>query len=108
MKRVTIRVPATTANLGPGFDAFGCALKLYTDVTFEERLAAKELCHMGQPSMVSSVTNCEKRTIGTNGGFGYRSINEAYDIALMDSMILAQWICGQKTKKSAKRQKISY
>ena len=78
------------------------------NATFEERLAAKELCHMGQPSMVSSVTNCEKRTIGTNGGFGYRSINEAYDIALMDSMILAQWICGQKTKKSAKRQKISY
>ena len=36
MKRVTIRVPATTANLGPGFDAFGCALNLYTDVTFEE------------------------------------------------------------------------
>ena len=36
MKHVTIRVPATTANLGPGFDAFGCALSLYTDVTFEE------------------------------------------------------------------------
>ena len=36
MKRVTIRVPATTANLGPGFDAFGCALSLYTYVTFEE------------------------------------------------------------------------
>ena len=78
------------------------------NATFEERLAAKELCHMGQPSMICSVTNCEKRAIGTNGGFGYRSINEAYDIALMDSMILAQWICGQKTKRSAKRQKISY
>ena len=36
MNRVTIRVPATTANLGPGFDAFGCALSLYTDVTFQE------------------------------------------------------------------------
>ena len=36
MTRVTIRVPATTANLGPGFDAFGCALSLYTEVTFEE------------------------------------------------------------------------
>ena len=36
MKKVTVRVPATTANLGPGFDAFGCALSLYTDVTFEE------------------------------------------------------------------------
>lgn len=78
------------------------------NATFEERLAAKELCHMGQPSMICSVTNCEKRAIGTNGGFGYRSINEAYDIALMESMILAQWICGQKTKRSAKRQKISY
>lgn len=78
------------------------------NATFEERLAAKELCHMGQPSLICSVTNCEKRAIGTNGGFGYRSINEAYDIALMDSMILAQWICGQKTKKSVKRQKISY
>ena len=36
MKKVTVRVPATTANLGPGFDAFGVALNLYTDVTFEE------------------------------------------------------------------------
>ncbi len=43
MKRCTIRVPATTANLGPGFDAFGCALKLYTDVTFEETEAGLEI-----------------------------------------------------------------
>lgn len=76
--------------------------------TFEERLAGKELCHKGQPSLVNSVTNCEKRTIGSNGGFGYRSINEGYDIALMDSMILAQWYCGQRTKATVKRQKISY
>ena len=43
MKPVTIRVPATTANLGPGFDAFGCALKLYTDVTFEETESGLEI-----------------------------------------------------------------
>ena len=78
------------------------------NASFEERLAAKELCHMGQPSLADSVTNCEKRQIGSNGGFGYKSINEAYDIALMDSMILAQWMCGQKTKSTVKRQKISY
>jgi phage terminase large subunit-like protein len=76
--------------------------------SFEERLAAKELCHKGQPSLTNSVTNCEKRQIGSNGGFGYKSINDAYDIALMDSMILAQWVCGQKTKKTVTRQKISY
>ncbi len=43
MKRVTIRVPATTANLCPGFDAFGCALSLYTDVTFEETPCGLEI-----------------------------------------------------------------
>lgn len=35
MNPVTIRVPATTANLGPGFDCFGCALKLYNTLAFE-------------------------------------------------------------------------
>ncbi len=78
------------------------------NASFEERLAMKQICHMGQPSMVNSVTNCEKRPIGSNGGFGYRSINESYDIALMDSMILAQWMCGTKTKQNVVRQKFSY
>lgn len=36
MKTVTVRVPATTANLGPGFDSFGCALNLYTHVTITQ------------------------------------------------------------------------
>ena len=43
MKKVTVRVPATTANLGPGFDAFGCALSLHTDVTFEETESGLEI-----------------------------------------------------------------
>jgi homoserine kinase len=30
--RVSVRVPATSANLGPGFDALGLALALYNDV----------------------------------------------------------------------------
>ena len=33
-RSVTIRVPATTANLGPGFDCLGLALDLWNDVTF--------------------------------------------------------------------------
>ncbi|QFY06735.1 homoserine kinase [Nonomuraea phyllanthi] len=32
MKTVRIRVPATSANLGPGFDALGLALSLYDEV----------------------------------------------------------------------------
>ena len=78
------------------------------NAVFEERLSRKELVHMGQQSLVQSVTNCDKRLIGTNGGFGYKSINDSYDISLMDSMILAQWICGAKTKTVTKRQRVSY
>lgn len=33
---VRIKVPATTANIGPGFDSLGCALSLYAIVDFEE------------------------------------------------------------------------
>jgi len=33
--RVTVQVPATTANLGPGFDCLGLALTIYNEVTIE-------------------------------------------------------------------------
>ena len=31
-----VRVPATTANLGPGFDTLGMALELYDEILVEE------------------------------------------------------------------------
>lgn len=34
-RRVTVRVPATTANLGPGFDCAGMALDIWNEVTVE-------------------------------------------------------------------------
>ncbi len=34
MVKCTVRVPATTANLGPGFDSVGCAFTLYNTLTF--------------------------------------------------------------------------
>lgn len=33
MQSVTVRVPASTSNLGPGFDTLGLALQLHNDVT---------------------------------------------------------------------------
>ena len=62
MKSVTIRVPATTANLGPGFDSFGCALQLYTDVTFEETECGLEITGCDQeftgPDNLAYVAYC--------------------------------------------------
>ena len=37
MHQVTVRVPASTSNLGPGFDCLGIALRLYNDVTVSRR-----------------------------------------------------------------------
>jgi homoserine kinase len=36
MLKVKVRVPATTANLGAGFDCLGLALELYTTLEMEE------------------------------------------------------------------------
>jgi len=33
MQKVTVRIPASTSNLGPGFDCLGIALRLYNNVT---------------------------------------------------------------------------
>lgn len=34
--KVKVRVPATTANIGPGFDCLGLALPIYNEITIEE------------------------------------------------------------------------
>lgn len=73
---------------------------------FEQGLFAKNICHKAQPSLVNVVTNCEKRAIGTNGGFGYKSIKDGADITLLESVIFAYWSCAKF--KKAKKQKVSY
>jgi len=37
MQQVTVRVPASTSNLGPGFDCLGVALRIYSQVTISRR-----------------------------------------------------------------------
>lgn len=74
---------------------------------FEQLLSSKTLKHCEQPAVTQTITNCEKRPIGSGGGFGYKSIKIGADIVLMDSMILATW--GLKAfKKTKSSQKIVY
>ena len=74
---------------------------------FEQAVVQKEITHMGQPSLRNSVTNCEKRAIGSNGGFGFKSISDLYDIAIMDSAILAHWLAATQ-KDDIPQQSIDY
>jgi phage terminase large subunit-like protein len=73
---------------------------------FEQGIYRGRIVHFGQPSMEAVATNCEKRNIGSSGGFGYRSQIEDLDISLLDSAMLAYWLASEAKPK--KKQKISY
>lgn len=73
---------------------------------FEQGINQQKICHANQLSLKQSVTNCEKRAIGTNGGFGYKSLRDDIEVSLLDSVVLAYWICSESKEK--KTQKISY
>lgn len=73
---------------------------------FKQGIDQQAFCHAGQPSLEQVASNCEKRLIGTGGGFGYKSLKEDIEIALLDSVILAHWACA--TSKEKKKQKVSY
>lgn len=76
------------------------------NAAFELALSQATVIHMQQTAAEQVITNCEKRAIGSNGGFGYRSLLEGADISILDSMILAHWICS--VSKEKKKQRIVY
>lgn len=76
------------------------------NAVFEQGLFQGTICHANQPSLAQSASNCEKRAIGANGGFGYRSIKDGVEISLLDSAILAYWKCAESKEK--KKQKARY
>ena len=55
----------------------------------EQGIYKKQLQHMGQPSLAAVVTNCERRAIGSGGGFGWKPIQSGADISLMEAAALA-------------------
>ena len=77
------------------------------NTVFDMAMEQGSFQHMHQSAVTQVVTNCERRKIGANGGLGYQSSLEGADIALLDSMILAHWICTE-TKAEKKKQHIDY
>lgn len=77
------------------------------NAAFENGIFSGKLLRMDQPSLTAAVTNCEKRAIGNNGGFGFKSIKVGVDIALLDSVALAYWSALEHKDKPAV-QRIGY
>ena len=73
---------------------------------FETAIANKTLCHNGQPALRQSVTNCKHRAIGSGGGYGYQTLDDDIEVALMESAVLATHACA--TAKEARKQRVGY
>jgi homoserine kinase len=65
-RSVTVRVPATTANLGPGFDTLGLALALYDELTVtvrEQPGATVQVTGVGEGEVPTDESNLVVRAI---------------------------------------------
>lgn len=63
-KKVVVKVPATTANLGPGFDVLGMALNLYNEVEIEESSENKiEIYGEGENTLPRDSNNLVFQTV---------------------------------------------
>ncbi len=89
----------------PVLPKVGEVIKAYS--LWEQGIANGNIVHMEQSAATQVITNCDKRAIGSKGGFGYTSQLEGADISILDSMVMAHWQCVEcKTEKRI--QKISY
>lgn len=73
---------------------------------FETAIANQTLCHKGQPGLRQSVTNCKHRAIGSGGGYGYQTLDDDIEVALIESAVLATHACS--TFKEVKKQRVGY
>lgn len=73
---------------------------------FEQGVSQGTIVHMQQSAAEQVITNCEKRAIGSHGGWGYKSQLKDADISILDSMVLAHWICAES--KESKQQNVWY
>lgn len=73
---------------------------------FRQAVDTETLTHYSQPSVTQAVSNCEKRMIGTNGAFGFRSLKPDVEVSIVESIALAYWACS--TQKERRKQRIGY
>ena len=73
---------------------------------FEQAIATGSVFHMEQPAVDQIINHCDKRTIGSNGGFGYQSQLNGADISILDSIILAHYHANES--KAEHKQTVSY
>ena len=64
MNSITLRVPATTANLGPGYDCLGVALRIYNRVTVRRNPSVAKLHPMAVKAAARFFETAEVKPFG--------------------------------------------
>lgn len=85
-----------------------CTLKdvIAAHADFETAINSGKILHSKQVALDRVVTNTKKRKIGNAGGFGYESIVEGYEVAILESVIFAYH--SRVNAKDRKKQTVSY
>lgn len=109
-KSVFIRVPASAANIGPGFDSFGIALSLYNryEVIFQEE-GDREISWIGEPLVPNkenlvAITLDEELRLRGRDDIGYHLIMHEQQIpvsrglgsssaAIIGGILASFWLC---------------
>lgn len=73
---------------------------------FENAVFNGGLQHIDQEALRNAVSNCAHRSIGTKGGFGYKSLDEAYEVSLVESVALAFWLCSESKDNQPKQKAV--
>jgi homoserine kinase len=76
---VTVTVPATTANLGPGFDCIGAALTLYNQFKFTRLDSTRELGGEGGGVSISVTGTDAERVQTDRSNLAYRGFVKLYE-----------------------------
>lgn len=118
MEKVQVKVPATTANLGPGYDCLGLALDLWNNVTFSQdssgihieiegegsstlprnagnqilRAAVRVFQECGHPIPKNMQINCQNK-IPLGSGLGSSAA------AVLSGLLGANALCGNRLSK---------
>lgn len=75
--KITVKVPATTANIGPGFDCLGMALPIYNEVTIEETIMPGTGVEI---NIIDELDQFETRLIPTDeNNIVYKAVSLLYD-----------------------------
>ena len=70
--------------------------------SFSNAVRERTVTHFGQPALDSSATGCPRRRIGTNGGWGFQTTDDA-DATLIEAASLAYWAASTTKRKPGRR-----